>query len=92
MTRELLSKQNVDFMERAREVADKHIRPIAAKHDVEQTYPWSFQKAVKEAGLSGVWIPKFAIHDDSELYGIKPDQCAGRLVVREDIAVEKGLV
>jgi alkylation response protein AidB-like acyl-CoA dehydrogenase len=58
MTRELLSQRNIDFMERAREVADKHIRPIAAKHDVEQTYPWSFQKAVKEAGLSGVWIPK----------------------------------
>jgi alkylation response protein AidB-like acyl-CoA dehydrogenase len=58
MIRELLTKQNIDFMERAREVAEKHIRPIAAKHDVEQTYPWAFQKAVKEAGLSGVWIPK----------------------------------
>jgi len=58
MTRELLSKQNIDFMERARELAEKHVRPIAAQHDVEQTYPWAFQKAVKEAGLSGVWIPK----------------------------------
>jgi alkylation response protein AidB-like acyl-CoA dehydrogenase len=58
MIRELLTKQNIDFMERAREVAEKHIRPIAAQHDVEQTYPWSFQRAVKEAGLSGVWIPK----------------------------------
>ena len=58
MTRELLSKQNIDFMERARELAETHVRPIAAQHDVEQTYPWSFQKAVKDAGLSGVWIPK----------------------------------
>jgi alkylation response protein AidB-like acyl-CoA dehydrogenase len=58
MIRELLSKQNIDFMERAREVAEKHIRPVAAQHDVEQTYPWSVQKAIKEAGLSGVWIPK----------------------------------
>ena len=58
MTRELLSKQNIDFMERAREVAERHVRPIAAKHDVEQTYPWEFQKAIQEAGLSGVWIPK----------------------------------
>ena len=58
MTRELLSKQNIDFMERAREVAERHVRPLAAKHDVEQTYPWEFQKAVKDAGLSGVWIPK----------------------------------
>ena len=58
MIRELLSKQNIDFMERAREVAETHVRPIAALHDVEQTYPWSFQKAIKDAGLSGVWIPK----------------------------------
>jgi butyryl-CoA dehydrogenase len=58
MIRELLTKQNVEFAERAREVAEKHIRPIAAVHDVEQTYPWSAQKAIKEAGLSGVWIPK----------------------------------
>jgi len=58
MIRELLTPPNIDFMERAREVAEKHIRPIAAKHDVEQTYPWSAQRAIKEAGLSGVWIPK----------------------------------
>ena len=58
MFRELLTSQNIDFMERAREVAENHVRPIAAQHDVEQTYPWAFQKAIKEAGLSGVWIPK----------------------------------
>jgi len=58
MIRELFTKQNIDFMERARELAEKYVRPIAAQHDVEQTYPWAFQKAVKEAGLSGVWIPK----------------------------------
>src|SRR5512147_1093573 len=58
MIRELLTQQNIEFAERAREVAEKSIRPIAAQHDVEQTYPWSAQKAIKEAGLSGVWIPK----------------------------------
>ncbi len=58
MTRELLTKQNIEFMERARELAERHVRPIAVKHDVEQTYPWEFQRAVKDAGLSGVWIPK----------------------------------
>ena len=58
MIRELLSKQNIDFMERAREVAERHVRPIAAQHDVDQTYPWTFQKAIQDAGLSGVWIPK----------------------------------
>ena len=58
MIRELFTSQNIDFMERAREVAEKVMRPIAAKHDVEQTYPWEAQKAIKAAGLSGVWIPK----------------------------------
>jgi alkylation response protein AidB-like acyl-CoA dehydrogenase len=58
MTRELLTPQNIEFMERARDVAERVVRPLAAKHDVEQTYPWAFQKAIKEAGLSGVWIPK----------------------------------
>ena len=58
MIRELLTKQNIEFAERAREVAETSIRPIAAQHDVEQTYPWSAQKAIKDAGLSGVWIPK----------------------------------
>jgi len=58
MTRELLSRQNIDFAERAREVAEQHIRPVAAKHDVEATYPWSVQQAIKDAGLSGVWIPE----------------------------------
>jgi butyryl-CoA dehydrogenase len=58
MIRELFTPQNIDFMERAREVAEKTMRPIAATHDVEQTYPWAAQKAIKEAGLSGVWIPE----------------------------------
>lgn len=58
MIRELFTPKNIEFMERAREVADKAMRPVAAKYDVEQTYPWEVQKAIKEAGLSGVWIPK----------------------------------
>jgi len=58
MTRELLTRQNIDFAERAREVAERFIRPVAAKHDVEATYPWSVQQAIKDAGLSGVWVPE----------------------------------
>ena len=53
MVRELFSKQNIDFAERAREIAEEHMRPIAAKHDVDQTYPWAAQQAIREAGLFG---------------------------------------
>jgi butyryl-CoA dehydrogenase len=58
MIKELFTPQNLDFRERAREIAEKVMRPVAAKYDVEQTYPWEVQRAIKEAGLSGVWIPK----------------------------------
>lgn len=58
MIKELYTAENHEFKERAREVAEKAMRPVAAKYDVEQTYPWEVQKAIKEAGLSGVWIPK----------------------------------
>ncbi len=58
MIRELYTPKNLEFMERAREVAERVMRPIAAKHDVEQTYPWEAQRAIREAGLSGVWIPE----------------------------------
>jgi butyryl-CoA dehydrogenase len=58
MIRELLSKTNIEFMERARELAERVMRPVAAKYDAEQTYPWEVQRAIREAGLSGVWIPQ----------------------------------
>ncbi len=58
MIRELLTPKNIDFLHRAKEVAEKVMRPVAAQHDVEQTYPWEVQRAIKAAGLSGVWIPE----------------------------------
>jgi butyryl-CoA dehydrogenase len=58
MTNEMLTPDNKKFIERAREVAEQAMRPVAAKYDAEQTYPWEVQRAIKEAGLAGVWIPK----------------------------------
>ncbi|MDH3592266.1 MAG: acyl-CoA dehydrogenase family protein [Planctomycetota bacterium] len=58
MIKELLTKQNIEYVERAREVAETAMRPIAAKHDAEQTYPYEAQRAIADAGLSGVWIPE----------------------------------
>jgi butyryl-CoA dehydrogenase len=42
----------------AREIAEKHVRPVAAKYDELQEYPWDIQKAIADAGLFGVWIPE----------------------------------
>ena len=58
MTKELLTPENVEYVQRAREIAEKVMRPVAAKYDRDQEYPWEVQKAIKKAGLAGVWIPK----------------------------------
>jgi butyryl-CoA dehydrogenase len=53
-----LTEQNMMWRERARAVADKVVRPLAAKYDQLQEYPWEVKDALAEAGLMGVWIPK----------------------------------
>ena len=58
MIKELYTAQQMELRDRARDLAETVMRPVAALHDVEQTYPWEVQKAIKAAGLSGVWIPK----------------------------------
>jgi len=58
MIKELMTPDNIEYIQRAKHVAETAMRPVAAKYDVEQTYPWEVQEAIKSAGLSGVWIPK----------------------------------
>jgi butyryl-CoA dehydrogenase len=58
MIEELYTPQQVDLRARARALAETVMRPVAAKYDAEQTYPWEVQHAIRDAGLSGVWIPK----------------------------------
>jgi len=58
MNVQLYTPGQVELRNRARELAENVIRPVAAKYDVAQEYPWEVQEAIKEAGLSGVWIPE----------------------------------
>ena len=53
-----LTEQNRMWRERARQVAEKSVRPLAAKYDRLQEYPWEIKDALAEAGLMGVWIPR----------------------------------
>ncbi|MBI2840910.1 MAG: acyl-CoA dehydrogenase family protein [Acidobacteria bacterium] len=53
-----LTKQNLEYREKAREVSDKVVRPIAAELDRTGEYPWAFIEALKEKNLMGVWVPK----------------------------------
>jgi len=56
--RELLSKQNLEYQERAREVAEKYVRPRAAELDRTGEYGWDILEALKEYELTGIWIPE----------------------------------
>jgi alkylation response protein AidB-like acyl-CoA dehydrogenase len=56
--RELLTEKNLEYMDRAREVAEKAVRPIAAELDRTGEYGWEILEALKEAKLTGIWIPE----------------------------------
>lgn len=55
---ELLSKENLHYREQTKEIAERYVRPVAAELDRLAEYPWSVVRALQEAGLMGVWIPK----------------------------------
>jgi butyryl-CoA dehydrogenase len=43
---------------KAREIAEKHVRPSAAKYDKAQEYNWDAARAVAQAGLFKTFVPK----------------------------------
>jgi alkylation response protein AidB-like acyl-CoA dehydrogenase len=53
-----LTEQNREWQARAREVAEKVVRPLARKYDELQEYPWEIKEALAEGGFFSVWIPK----------------------------------
>ncbi|MGH7724260.1 MAG: acyl-CoA dehydrogenase family protein [Candidatus Eiseniibacteriota bacterium] len=53
-----LNDQNRMWQEKARQVAEKVVRPLAKKYDDLQEYPWEIKDALAEAGFFSVWIPK----------------------------------
>jgi butyryl-CoA dehydrogenase len=56
--RELLTAQNLDIQDRAREVAEKYVRPRAAELDRTGEYGWDIVQALKDYELMGLWIPE----------------------------------
>lgn len=55
---ELLTQEQRDLKYRAREVAEKYVRPQAAQLDRDGKYPWEIMEKIGEYGLMGVWVPK----------------------------------
>jgi len=55
---QILSKQNLEWRDRARAVAQEAVLPRAWKYDRLQEYPWEIKQALAAAGLMKVWIPE----------------------------------
>ncbi len=47
-----------ELAQKAREIADAHVRPQAAKYDKAQEYNWDAARKVAEAGLFRTFVPK----------------------------------
>jgi butyryl-CoA dehydrogenase len=51
------SEQAIELQAKAREIAEKYVRPTASKYDKAQEYNYEASKAVAEAGLLRTFIP-----------------------------------
>ncbi|MDP8259631.1 MAG: acyl-CoA dehydrogenase family protein [Candidatus Gygaella obscura] len=54
----LLSDEQKMVKELASKIAEEKIRPVAAKHDQSEEYPWDVIKVIADAGLFGLFIPE----------------------------------
>src|SRR3990170_3897026 len=51
-----LTEEQVFMRDVAREIAQKHIRPVAKHHDETGEFPWEVHRAIAQADLCGVYI------------------------------------
>jgi alkylation response protein AidB-like acyl-CoA dehydrogenase len=51
-----LTEEQIMIRDMARTLADNEIRPVAAKYDEDQEFPWPVVRTMAEAGLFGVFI------------------------------------
>ncbi|MCU0666016.1 MAG: acyl-CoA dehydrogenase family protein [Candidatus Omnitrophica bacterium] len=54
----LFSEEQNMVQELARKIAQERIKPVAAKYDQSEEYPWEVIKVIGEGGLFGLFIPE----------------------------------
>src|SRR5919108_6322193 len=77
-----LTEEQLEFKARCRQFASEVIRPVAAKHDAEESTPWEVIKAAREWGLHGIdHLQRMGTDADGQLGAIYAEElhwgCAG---------------
>ncbi len=54
----LLSEEQKMIQELAHKIAEEKVRPVAAKYDITEDYPWEVIKSIADADLFGLFIPE----------------------------------
>jgi acyl-CoA dehydrogenase len=77
-----LSDEAQEFKDHCRRFAAEVIRPVAAKHDAEESTPWEVIKAAREWGLQGFdLLPRLVSDEDGQFNVIYAEElhwgCAG---------------
>jgi alkylation response protein AidB-like acyl-CoA dehydrogenase len=70
-----LNQEQLDLKAEMRRFAREVIRPVAAKHDAEESTPWEVMKQARESGLSGL--------DHLQRMGSDPDGMFGVIGAEE---------
>ena len=70
-----LNEEQREFRARCREFASEVIRPVAAKHDADESTPWEVIKQARERGLHGI--------DHLQRMGSDPDGMLGVIYSEE---------
>jgi len=53
-----LTEDQKMIREACREIAEKHIVPVRAKYDEEETFPWDIIEVMRQADIFGIYIPE----------------------------------
>ena len=77
-----LTDEQLEYKAKCRRFAAEVIRPVAAKHDAEESTPWEVMKAARDVGLSGIEsIQRMGADADGQLGLIGAEElhwgCAG---------------
>lgn len=53
----LLTEEQKMIKDLAHKIAEEKIRPVAAKYDISEEYPWEVLKVMAESDMFGLFIP-----------------------------------